>query len=418
MKKYLLCACLVFLAPKVHAGLGNLATEHGLHPESVGSANAASLFLKGASASYYNPAGLTMGQKSSFEPGVVHVAPAFSRKSETYKEDLGTSAGYSVLSFKLDMAKGFGLSRRVNFGFNLAVADFGRKILSFSDSVAKDGQNLRYGKKPMFFNMGLGLAITENLSVGVGALATVDGEAQTDMHIETDGTTDEESFSISGDTRIFPLFSVLYMGDSFGVAVSYRSESYYHLSLNANNHLRVLQDGPLPIKVKTLDTYTPETYALGLLARFGAFEAYLTLESQRYSRYGYTASSLSTIQERAFVEYKDILVPRLGGRHQLWQDVAIWGGVSFEKSPLEQKTTDSLNYLIHDRWTYGLGTEYRYHRAGLHPILLGFAIQGQRLSEREIALSYKSLAGENQQEGSLISEGFATTVSFSLTSLL
>src|SRR5690606_25515164 len=89
------------------------------------------------------------------------------------------------------------------------------------------------------------------------------------------------------------------------------------------------------------------------------------------------------------MEFKDIVIPRIGVEYRLNDMLAVTTGVAYEKSPLESRESLDVNYFDNDRLVVGLGGSLEIPNPPIlaYPLRLDFGYQYHHLRKRDFDLS-------------------------------
>jgi long-subunit fatty acid transport protein len=332
------------------ANMGNLATTYGVLPGDVASAQALSLFNSSVSATYYNPAYLTHDPRGELTLGLLHGEQDLTAKSVSgngYQvrdgDPLKSSPTQHVLiGMKTDLTSITKYERPLYFGFMAGVEKYGAEMMAFNSNTSSQGQSLTYGREPLFLNLGGGLEVIEGLSLGLSARITLQAEAKMRTNSTLGGTTDSEEIAVAAKPSIRPiaglsadLGKLLCSGDcwasGFEVAMAYRAYSNTSTKIDANAIIpTVINDPGLFLRINTLDSYQPDILALGVQYSGDRWRAGVTLEQQNWSDLGEELEK-DTVKDQANLEFKDIIVPRIGGEFELMDNEAV--EKRFKKTP-------------------------------------------------------------------------------------
>lgn len=403
-----------FYSATASAGMGNIGTNYGLHPTDVASAQALSLFNPHASATYYNPAYLTRDNRGELHTGLMHAEHELRAKSlggsnpPSRDSDIIQSSPVqsTVLGMKTDLSKLRTSGRPLYLGFMVGVEKYGQEMMAFSSQTTQEGQFLRYERAPLFLNIGGGTQIIDGIDAGFSTLITLHSEADLRAYTDLSGNTQFESMNVSAEPSIQPIFGTtqdwgkLFCGEgdcwasNIETAISYRAESKAKTTANANTVIPGTIPPPgLTLSIATIDAYQPEILALGVLYKMDKWRIGLTLEQQNWSKLEEELAK-DTIKDQANLQFKDILIPRLGAEYRLLEDFhfvqSLTGtvGLAFEESPLESTRSQDVNYLDSDAITLGLGirSELKPLAFLAYPLYLDFGYQYKKLEERKFDL--------------------------------
>ncbi|MDX1588862.1 MAG: outer membrane protein transport protein [Oleiphilaceae bacterium] len=390
------------------ASMGSIATTYGLLYSDVGTAQGLSLFNGRLSATYYNPANLVQGRNGELVAGLLHAEPELRvnqtggnqnapQRSGTVLED--DRAQQVVLGLKTDLSDLTIYDHPINFGLMLGVEKFGRELLAFESRKAEEGQFLEYGRQPLFVSAGVGTRLWRGIDAGLATRVTLHADANLEATTTTAGETSDEKLTVGTKPFIRVIAGLtMDMGETFcpdqgcwydglTLATAYRTLSNTRTGVNADVDVDGIA-GTIPIRINTIDSYQPETYTAGAEYRFGSWRIGATAEFQRWEQLSNELNGNDTIKDDGNVQFRDILIPRLGVEYEFTRLFTVMGGLAYEESPLESTRNPEVNYLDNDRYVVGLGAQYCFCRLPViaHPVTLGIGYQYQRLTERDFEL--------------------------------
>ena len=403
------------------AGDGHVASIYGLSGADLGTAGSYSLFNDGPSASYYSPSSLALSGGHSLGLHVINGYPSLGLESENDAsylsregDELATDDNqFLILGIKLGLNDALGLDRRLSLGMVMAVDDLGRSMLNLEDRDTSEGELLRYGQKPLFMSAGVGYEVLPGFTVGFGTLIGVSSQSPVKVMTETDGETSEENILVKGKTKAAEILSVGYTGEAFALGIAYRGESYYDMNLEADAFTRVTPDGPIPMRMKLIDGYTPNHVVVN--AKIRPHQAYsfgVAVEVWQWSELTEKLRTKSSAKSDVEVEFIDTMIPRLGlTLHEAIARTDIMLGYAFEPTPLKNEGNSNLIDL--DRHMLGLGAKTILQEKNGKPLALTVAYQWQHLPSRKMDMKPRGLGFAEQGDSESVEvSGDVHSVSF------
>lgn len=399
------------------ASMGNIGTTYGVLPSDVASAQALSLFNGQVSATYYNPANLARDEQGALTSGLMHAdhelrASKISGGSFASPRDgdilQDAPSQQMLLGMKTDLTDLTKYEHPLYLGFMLGVEKYGEEMMAFSSSTDRAGQYLEYGRQPLFLNLGGGTQIWRGLDMGLSARITLHSEAELVASSTLAGKTSYETLEVSAVPSIRPIFGMnLDFGESFcpdqadcwmnGLEAAFSFRGYSNSSTKVDSTITIpntVLDPGMSLAVTTIDSYQPNIYAAGLAYSQDRWRVGVTLEMQQWSELESELKS-DTIKDQAVnatgddqLEFKDIVVPRIGGEFHIDDTYMLTGGLAFSESPMSSDGSLEVNYLDNDKWILGLGltAEYKSVPVLAFPVRFDLAYQYQKLDSREFDL--------------------------------
>lgn len=398
----------------VHASMGNIGTTYGVLPTDVASAQALSLFNSQASAVYYNPAYLAKDPRGELTLGMLHadhelrassqggLAPP--TRSGSVLQDAPSQ--HVLVGMKTNLSSMTKFDHPLYLGVMLGVEKYGNEMMAFESTTSNSGQYFEYGRQPLFLVLGGATQIWRGLDVGASARITLKSDAKLRATTDLAGNTQYEQLDVSAKPSIRPILSAtMDWGESFcpdgdcwfnglETAVSYRGYSNTSTSVDANTVIPgTIAEPGLALKVSTLDSYQPNIYAAGMLYRKDQLRVGLTVEMQQWSDLEDEFDS-DTIKDQTIngevgtLEFRDIVVPRVGAEYDINKNFTVTGGVAYSESPLKSNASLDVNYLDADKWIFGLGLTANYDRTSFfaYPVRFDLGYQYQKLESRNFDL--------------------------------
>lgn len=418
------------------ASNGNIATTFGLLPSDMASSQAFSLFNDQVSASYYNPAALTLKPQGELSLAALHAKPSLTVDSlgganppVRFGDVLESEATKTFLfGMKTNLTSMTRLDHPVYLSLIAGVEDYGTEMLAFNSETSNEGQFMQYGQKPLFVAVSGATNIIDGLALGFGARLTLEASAELELQTDLAGVTEKEKLQVNTKPVLVPLFglhadmSTLLCeqnADCFwsdiDLAFSYRGESSSKASINTAATIPGTVSAPgIPLIINTIDAYQPMITSFGMNYQLSdTLSLAATLEYQFWSSLTDELKK-DTIKDQAALKFDDTLVPRLGVRYQSSESLALIAGLSVESSPLKTTVSDSVNLFDNDRIITAFGFSYKITESGFfaYPVQIDGAYQYHQLQERDFTLSTNGTEFE-----SVKTEGSASVLSLSMSIL-
>lgn len=401
-------AAFLFLPAFSLAAMGTVATNFGLLPQDVATAQSLSLFSNQPSAVYYNPAYLARDRKGQVSAAYLFTeqdirAKQWDTPDNVVQDDvIEDSSNYNVLlGFKTDLSTMLKSDRAMVLGLMLGAERSGERLLSFDSQTSQTAQSFRYGQQSLFLSAGVGLNVVPGFDVGAAARITLAADATLNTEariVENDDSLEKEQLVLTAKPSIQPILSGnINWGEmicpkkdcwltGLETAAAWRYESAVKTSIGGN---AFLGGAPaLPLVLSTIDGYQPEIFTAGIhynlyKARFG-----VTAEYQLWSGLEDNLSR-DTVRDQANLRFKDVLIPRIGMEYRLNKEFSFLFGVSYEESPLESTESLDINFVDSDRLVFGAGFSYLIEKALFlsQPVRVDFAYQYHHLFDRDFRLS-------------------------------
>jgi long-subunit fatty acid transport protein len=279
-------------------------------------------------------------------------------------------------------------------------------MLAFSSETSESGQFLQYGKEPLFLNIGGATPIWRGISAGASLRVTLEATANLDAVSTLGGETSRERLAVNAEPSLKTILGTnIDLGSTFcpesdcflngwETALTYRTKSSASTTVDSNIIVtQTIPDPGLSLAVTTIDSFQPETIAIGTQYSGDGWRIGGSIEQQNWSELEDEFSS-DSIKDQGSVAsgnrigFDDILIPRLGAEYQLNKNFAVRGGIAYEESPLKTTRNPELNYLDTDKLVVGLGISATYDRTRLlaYPVRLDLGYQYQQLQERDFTL--------------------------------
>ena len=419
-------AAFVFLPAFSFAAMGTVATNFGLLPQDVATAQSLSLFSNQPSAVYYNPAYLARDRKGQVSAAYLFTeqdirAKGWGEPDMVVVDDvIEDRSNYNVLlGFKTDLSTMLKSNRAMVLGLMLGAERSGERLLSLDASTRQTAQSFRYGQQSLFLSAGVGLNVVPGFDVGAAARITLAADAKLDTFAEVNGNTSLEQLGLTAKPSIQPILSgSINWGEmicpkkdcwltGIETAAAWRHESKLKVSIDANAVVpNLIAEPGLPLLISAIDSYQPEVFTAGIhynlyKARFG-----LTGEYQVWSALNDDLGK-DTIRNQANLSFKDVFIPRIGMEYRLNKEFSFLAGVSYEESPLEGTESLDVNYVDNDRLVFGLGFSYLIEKALFlsQPVRVDFGYQYHLLRDRDFLLTTTRNAADGECNGRTTADG-------------
>ncbi|ASK36043.1 OmpP1/FadL family transporter [Alloalcanivorax mobilis] len=399
----------------VHASMGNIGTTYGVLPTDVASAQALSLFNTQTSAVYYNPAYLAKDPRGELTLGMLHadhelradsqggLAPPIRSGGDVLQD---SPSQHVLVGLKTDLSSMTKFDHPLYLGVMLGVEKYGEEMLAFNSQTSTAGQYFEYGRQPLFLVLGGATQLWRGLDIGASARITLQSDAKLRATTNLAGETQYEELNVSAKPSIRPILSAtMDWGESFcpngdcwynglETAFAFRGYSNTNTTVDANTIIPgTIADPGLSLKVTTLDSYQPNIYSAGMLYGQERFRVGFTVEMQQWSDLedeldGDTIKDQAVNGDVGRLEFRDIVVPRIGAEFDLNDNFTVTGGVAYSESPLESDSSLDVNYLDADKWIVGLGLTAKYNKTRFlaYPVRFDIAYQYQKLQPRDFDL--------------------------------
>ncbi len=390
------------------ASMGNLGTSYGVMPVDVATAQSLSMFNDQVSATYYNPSYLTSDERGELTGGILHAEQELrSSRSDADGDIVSNSPSQHVLiGMKTNLASLTRFKHPIYLGFIAGVEKYGKEMLAFSSETSETGQYLQYGKEPLFLNIGGATPLWRGISGGFSVRVTLEAAAQLDAVSTLGGETSRERLAVNAEPSLKSILgTTIKWGDTFcpdsscfldgwESALTYRTKSSASTSVDSNIIVtQTIPDPGLSLAVATIDSFQPETIAIGTQYKGDGWRVGGSIEQQNWSELedefaGDSVKDQENVSAGNRIGFDDTLVPRIGAEYQLSRNFALRGGLAYEESPLKTTRNPELNYLDTDKIVAGLGISATYERTRLlaYPVRLDIGYQYQQLQERDFTI--------------------------------
>ncbi len=390
------------------ASMGNIGTTYGVMPVDVATAQSLSMFSEQVSATYYNPAYLTSDERGELTAGVLHAEQELrSSRSDADGDIISDSPSQHVLiGMKTNLGSLTRFKHPIYLGFIAGVEKYGKEMLAFSSQTSETGQYLQYGKEPLFLNIGGATPLWRGISGGFSVRVTLEAAAQLDAVSTLGGETSRERLSVNAEPSLKSILgTTIKWGDTlcpdsscfldgWESALTYRTKSAASTSVDSNIIVtQTIPDPGLSLAVATIDSFQPETIAIGTQYKGDGWRIGGSIEQQNWSELedefaGETIKDQESVSAANRIGFDDILIPRIGAEYQLNRNFALRGGLAYEESPLKTTRNPELNYLDTDKIVAGVGISATYERTRLlaYPVRLDIGYQYQQLQDRDFTI--------------------------------
>ncbi|MCH8499398.1 MAG: outer membrane protein transport protein [Marinobacter sp.] len=406
LTKRALCAAVALSAAGVslsaHASMGNIGTTYGLLPSDIGTAQALSMFNTQVSATYYNPAYLAKDPRGELTTGLLHAAQELraTGADRTGRVLSNTPSQHVLIGMKTDLSSLTRFGPPLYLGFVAGVEKYGMELLAFESETSESGQFLHYGRQPLFLNIGGATTLWRGIDAGVSTRITLHSEADLSTTTDLAGNTEQEQLSVQAKPSIRGIASInVDFGKTFcpqgcwlsgfETAVAYRMASNTKTTVSANTVIPGLipEEEPLNFTIVTYDSYQPSVIALGMHYGTERWRVGVTVEQQNWSELEDELAK-DTVKDQANAQFRDIIVPRIGGSFQLTRHFAISAGLAWQESALKSDSTTDVNYFDNEKYIAGLGltAEFPRTRYLTYPVRIDLGYQRQMLKERDFII--------------------------------
>ena len=390
------------------ASMGNIGTTYGVMPVDVATAQSLSMFNEHVSATYYNPSYLTSDERGELTGGILHAEQELrSSRSDADGDIISDSPSQHVLiGMKTNLASLTRFDHPIYLGFIAGVEKYGKEMLAFSSETSETGPYLQYGKEPLFLNIGGATPLWRGISGGFSVRVTLEAAAQLDAVSTLGGETSRERLAVNAEPSLKSILgTTIKWGDTFcpdsdcfldgwESAITYRTKSSASTSVDSNIIVtQTIPDPGLSLAVATIDSFQPETFAIGTQYKGDGWRIGGSIEQQNWSELedefaGDTIKDQENVSAANRIRFDDILVPRIGAEYQLSRHFAVRGGLAYEESPLKTTRNPELNYLDTDKIVAGLGISATYERTRVlaYPVRLDIGYQYQQLQDRDFTI--------------------------------
>src|SRR5690554_6832922 len=396
------------LSFSVSASMGNLGTTYGVMPIDVATAQSLSMFNDQVSATYYNPAYLTKDPRGELTTGILHAEQELRSKNPNANGDVlsSTPSQHVLIGMKTNLGSLTRFNHPIYLGFIAGVEKYGKEMLAFNSETSEDGQFLQYDREPLFLNVGGATQIWRGISFGASVRVTLEATAKLDAVSTLGGETSRERLSVNAEPSLKTILGTnIDLGSTFcpesdcflngwETALTYRTKSSASTTVDSNIIVtQTIPDPGLSLAVTTIDSFQPETIAIGTQYSGDGWRIGGSIEQQNWSELedefsGDSIKDQGSVASGNRIGFDDVLIPRLGAEYQLNKNFAVRGGVALEESPLKTTRNPELNYLDTDKLVVGLGISATYDRTRLlaYPVRLDLGYQYQQLQERDFTL--------------------------------
>ncbi len=407
--RWLPLAGLALLPAIGQASMGHVASNFGLLPQDVASAQSLSMFSNQPSAVYYNPAYLARDKSGAMTAAFLFTdqelkAKGWGTPDKVVENDvIEDHSNYNfLLGFKTNLSTMLASDRPLVLGFMLGAERTGEKLLAFNSTTSQTAQSLRYGQQSLFLSLGAGLNVVPGFDVGASTRITLAADANLRAYTDVAGNTQYETLQVSAKPSIQPILSgTLDWGrlvcpgrrgcwlTGIETAASWRHASKFTANVDALAAVPNLVAAPgLPLKLATLDSYQPETWSAAMQYNLYKLRVSAGVDYQLWSALNSELNN-DTVKDDSGLKFEDVVVPRIGAEYRVDNTLSFIGGVSYEKSPLVSKESRDVNYVDNDRIVFGLGMSYLIEQPLFlaQPVRFDIGYQYHWLQERDFRLS-------------------------------
>ncbi len=327
------------------ASMGNIGTTYGVMPVDVATAQSLSMFNEQVSATYYNPSYLTSDERGELTGGILHAEQELrSSRSDADGDIVSDSPSQHVLiGMKTNLSSLTRFDHPIYLGFIAGVEKYGKEMLAFSSETSETGQYLQYGKEPLFLNIGGATPLWRGISGGFSVRVTLEAAAQLDAVSTLGGETSRERLAVNAEPSLKSILgTTIKWGDTFcpdsdcfldgwESAITYRTKSSASTSVDSNIIVtQTIPDPGLSLAVATIDSFQPETVAIGTQYKGDRWRVGGSIEQQNWSELedefaGDTIKDQEDVSAVNRIGFDDILVPRIGAEYQLNRTFALRG---------------------------------------------------------------------------------------------
>ena len=336
-----LVAFFFVLCRQVFASIIYVPNTYGLTARGIALANALTGDNEDLSGAYYNAAGLTGVEESEFGLGYIYSMPFLHgglQDGSRVREN--TNNKIVSIALRLNVRRFF--SENINmpaigFGLNVTADDNFSTMMVFDDMRTHNGAFDRYGLSNMSMQAAFGIGITDWMSLGLGFHGGFLGRGIVETKADVDGSTANEGTRMRGSLRPRPLGSLFFHGDSWGIGLNYRDEtfgSFEPIDVEAEPSLSGLEIPTLDIPMNFFDTFVPREASLGF--SWDATEDLTVLGDlswRNWDRYGKAAAKSHYVGSMASFETIDIWTPRLGLEYAASDQMTLRSGYRYEQTP-------------------------------------------------------------------------------------
>jgi long-chain fatty acid transport protein len=349
----------------------DIASNFGLGANALSMSGAYTGVADDFSACYYNPGGLAFqrrpvfthdGRGTSLSIGAGYIANMLwtkdpgSGKSSAYIapltfEQLGLTMGPSALAGLLP-------ERRVYFGFafysptDAIIGWKERNTATDRYFVFYDNQNRIFG-----FLADAAYRLSDHLAIGAGANIYAASRTITNVNFV------QSSFYHTEDNVILikaaPVAGIMInTGNGLKIGLNYRAETKFN-DYGVNN----LSESGLLIYTQSFNYvrfFSPEQYSIGASYRFAKHGLLVSLDAAYIRWSDFVDEQGDGMPQTSLF---DTVVPRLGMRYRIKDNIRLSGGYAFIRSPVRDQT-GATNFLDSNKHLVSLGAGYTFKKAG------------------------------------------------------
>jgi hypothetical protein len=184
----------------------------------------------------------------------------------------------------------------IYLGFIAGVEKYGKEMLAFSSETSESGQFLQYGKEPLFLNIGGATPIWRGISAGASVRVTLEATANLDAVSTLGGETSRERLAVNAEPSLKTILGTnIDLGSTFcpesdcflngwETALTYRTKSSASTTVDSNIIVtQTIPDPGLSLAVTTIDSFQPETIAIGTQYSGDGWRIGGSIEQQNWS---------------------------------------------------------------------------------------------------------------------------------------
>ncbi|MGC8756017.1 MAG: OmpP1/FadL family transporter [bacterium] len=360
------------------------------------------------SATYYNPAGLTLERGNDISLGLTYFYPAVWIKGiEGVRNYIDND---KVLSFTLGIDTNLGhmtdykqLSR---FSFGLLIYTPPDRAYSVHAIPISDQSYALYKDtaSQLMLLLGLGYRVTSFLDIGVSALLYMPGKMTTLYYLNTNTSPpnviiiENRDLTISAVPEVGIIIKPFYMMD---IGAVYRLRNSSGLSGLTTFLINNTPTATQPAEEKIVTT--PDQIAIGVSITPSSL-----LRLNADVTYNVWSNTDVTDTQDNFMGGTDTITPAIGVEYYLTHRWTLRAGYSYSPSPFSTQSSDT-NYVDADKHIYSAGAGYKFRLPRSHiKTHVDMFIQLQQLVERENnkSQSYMSYSNGGFVWSSGLSVGF------------
>jgi hypothetical protein len=334
-------AAVAFAAEPSFASLVYTPNSLGLSARGIALANALTGDADDMGAMYYNPGGLAVGDDQQLEFGYICDFPFLSGGLEhgpIVRNSQGNRIGY--FSTRVNISRLFNKDWRlppIGFGVNIAIDNNFLSMIAFDDMRNTDGEFYRYGMANLTMQFAAAVGVTDWLALGLGMHGGVRGHGVVTTRADVSGVTYNDGTQIRGSIQPAFLGGLFAHGDTWGVGLTYRDETYgafQSINVIATPTIAGAALPTLRIPLNFLDTYVPREASAGASWQIApAVKALADVSWVNWSRYERVARRSYFAGSQAHFDTVDIWTPRAGVEAHPVENATVRLGYRYEQTP-------------------------------------------------------------------------------------